>query len=359
MAGIQLMDEKIDLFSNALAGNGHANTCDNFINSFPHPMDLSDVEVGVKQISLPTSWNPIPHTDRDAARLCWIVTYNKGVSMFPSHTKMILGPYTQWVGDGHRSLLFTLNVGVYDTAKAIVQQMKQQTTTAFGTLQDHPIWFHKTYDSNSERILLKSVKGEACMFANNRLCQALHYAQQDPDGALIPKYVALLYPAGYTNRDGIMIKESDLPNYILPSTLNDVFRPLGKLADGSQQIITEENAIHLDHKPDLGLDPTNQIQRFFFYANFVQSRIVNGVKQPLLASVHNPGLDVKKTTLTHTIKYPIPQYIPTNLMTLQHLHVWLQDEHGQPLSFTWGSVHILLHFRRRQRQGDWDLHQTL
>ena len=166
------------------------------------------------------------------------------------------------------------------------------------------------YDSNPERIHLQDVNGEACLFANSRLCQALHYAQQDPDGTLIPKYVALLYPSGYKSRDGIIIKESVLPHYTtrLPkhSKLNDVFRPLGKLED---QIITEENAIHLDHKPDLAMDPTNQIQRFFFYANFIQNRIVNGVKHPLLASVHNPGLDVKNATLTHTINYPIPQYV--------------------------------------------------
>ena len=144
MVGTHLMDEKIDVFSHAIAGNGYENTCDSFINSLPEAMDMRDVEVGVKQITLPTSWNPIPHTNRNASRLRWILTYNNGLSDFPSWDKMIMGPNTQWVGEGRRSLLFTLNVGLYNTAKDIVEQMKKQIDATFALLTNYPTWIYIT-----------------------------------------------------------------------------------------------------------------------------------------------------------------------------------------------------------------------
>lgn len=361
MTTTPLIDEKIDLFSNAVSGNGYVNTCDNFVNTLPEPLNMENVEVCVKQITLPTSWNPIPHQHRDKSRLRWIVTYNSDVTPFTPWHKVITGPHAQWVGDGHRSLLFTLQPGIYDTTKEIVEQMKKQTDAAFPSQEfNWPIWVYKTYESTPQRILIHESTNKATIFANARLCQALHYAQQDPHGSTIPTYFVLLFPPGHKSRDGTMLEndgseDGGLQHYDIYNLtkLDDVFRPLSHLAVSSN-VISPENAIHLDHKPDLAIDPTIQIQRFFFYADFIQDRVVNGEKRPLLASVHNPGLLIKKTTLTHTINYPIPLYIPVKPMTLQHLRVWILDDHDNPMSFSWGSANVLLHFRRRQ---GWDRHR--
>lgn len=326
MAAPPLIDEKIDLFSNAVSGNGHDNRCDNFVNMLPEPLNMQDVEVCVKQITIPTSWNPIPHRHRDTSLLRWIVTLHSDLVPFFPWQKVITGQNTKWVDEGHHSLVFTLQPGSYDTAREIVEQMKTQTHMAFPSQElGWPKWVYKSYDDSPQRVLIHEVDDKTTMFANARLCRALHYAQHDPHGANIPMY----------------------------TILDDIFRPLSRLTMSSQAI-SPENAIHLDHQPDLAIDPTIQIQRFFFYADFIRDRVVNGAKHPLLASVHNPGLTIKKTALTYTINYPLPLYIPVKPMILQHLRVWLLDDHNNPVSFSWGSVHILLHFRRRQ---GWDRHR--
>ena len=82
MARAPLIDEKIDLFSNAVSGNGQVNTCDNFLNMLPEPCNMQDVEVCVKQITIPTSWDPIPHHHRDTTRFRWIVKFSSEVVNF-------------------------------------------------------------------------------------------------------------------------------------------------------------------------------------------------------------------------------------------------------------------------------------
>ena len=320
MARAPLIDEKIDLFSNAVSGNGHVNTCDDFVNMLPEPCNMQDVEVCVKQITIPTSWDPIPHHHRDTTRLRWIVKFNSEVVNFQ---KVITGQNTKWVGEGHHSLVFTLKPGIYDTAKEVVEQMKVQTNMTFPAQEPGwPTWVNETYDDLPQRILIREIGDAATMFANASLCHALHYAQHDPNGDNIPMH----------------------------AIIGDVFRPLSRSPTSSRTIFPE-NAIDLDHEPDVNVDPSIQIQRFFFYADFIRDRVVNGEKQPLLTSVHNPGLSIKETQLSYTINYTVPLYIPVKPMILRHLRVWVLDDHNNPVRFNGGSVHILLHFRRRQGWG--------
>ena len=153
---------------------------------------------------------------------------------------------------------------------------------------------------------------------------------------MIPKYVALLYPPGEQRCDRIIIKESEYQsiltthslNQLKLSKLNYIFRPLDKLKDKFDN---------------------------FCYSFGSSTRFRRGYNQSNSTVLFLCQLCTESVrTLTHTINYPIPQYYPTNPMTLQHLHVWLQDEHEQPIRFAWGSVHMLLHFRRRRCQTVWD-----
>ena len=139
-------------------------------------------------------------------------------------------------------------------------------------------------------------------------------------------------------------------NIPVHAIFDDVFGPLSRSPTSSQTIFPE-NAIDLDHEPDMSIDPSIQIQRFFFYADFIGDRVVNGEKQPLLTSVHNPGLSIKERLLSYTINYTVPLNIPVKPMILRHLCVWLLDDHNNPVRFNRGRVHILLHFRRRQGWG--------
>ena len=270
MARAPLIDEKIDLFSNAVSGNGHVITCDNFVNMLPEPCNMQDAEVCGKQITIPTSWDPIPHHHRDTTRFRWIVKFNSELVNFQ---KVITGQNTKWIGEGHHSLVFTLKPGIYDMAKEVVEQMKVQTDMAFPAQEPGwPTWVNETYDDLPQRILIREIDNVATMFANASLCHALHYAQHDPNGDNIPMH----------------------------AIIGDVFRPLSRSPTSSRTIFPE-NAIDLDHEPDVSIDPSIQIQRFFFYADFIRDRVVNGEIQPLLTSVHNPGLSIKETQLSYTI----------------------------------------------------------
>ena len=169
-----------------------------------------------------------------------------------------------------------------------------------------PTWVNETYDDLPQRILIREIDNVATMFANASLCHALHYAQHDPHGDNIPMH----------------------------AIIGDVFRPLSRSPTSSRTIFPE-NAIDLNHEPDMSINPSIQIQRFFFYADFIRDRVINGEKQPLLTSVHNPGLSIKETQLSYTINYTVPLYIPVKPMILQHLRVAF-GRPQQPRAFQWG-----------------------
>ena len=179
MARAPLIDEKIDLFSNAVSGNA----CQYVWQLCEHvtePCNMQDVEVCMKQITIPTTWNPIPHHHRDTTRFRWIVKFSSEAVNFQ---KVITGQNTKWVGEGHHSLVFTLKPGIYDTAKEVVEQMKVQTDMAFPAQEPGwPTWVNETYDDLPQRILIREIGDVATMFANASLCHALHYAQHDPHG---------------------------------------------------------------------------------------------------------------------------------------------------------------------------------
>lgn len=382
MFGVRFEDETIDLFSNAVHTTEHVNTPADFVNMLPEIVNLADLEVGVKVVSLATSWKHHKHEKRVAENMHWIVSYgnpetgqkNVGETIHAGHTKVTTGPYVQWLGY-QMSLFFTLKPGLYDTGEEIAEQMVRQTNAAF-IGSDHPPEFklfsnkdHPDIDIiKDKRGLVEDKTNKWFMYANLRLCEELGFGQRDPEGVRLKQYVPIDVASPYEEYSGLLLRDTDAAfedwfkekgfDYtfgfdwlVTKEFTGERFRSLGNYQGSSN--IELKDAIDLEHIPDyLGhVNVINMRQRFRIMCDFTEEQIVDNRKVPLLVSIPNPGTK-EKTRNTYTVTIAKPTYVPCKSMLRKQLRVWVTDDDGHPLEFTWGSTHLLLHFRLKNPPTD-------
>lgn len=83
MANETWIDETVNVFSNAKSADGSVNTPGEFNVALPRTVDLRDMEVAVRNITFPTSWNPTPKKNRHKTAPRWCITVKEdGVGTF-------------------------------------------------------------------------------------------------------------------------------------------------------------------------------------------------------------------------------------------------------------------------------------
>ena len=135
-------DEKVELFSNAAHTLPHINTAGNFVNMLPETTDLgNNLEVGVKSISIPSTWEPFKEHTRAHNEGQWVLIqglptqnslkFTQSPHPFVGWGMIQTNDHVTWVGSQNNMLLFTLLPGIYDTNEDLMKQIIYQTHQAF------------------------------------------------------------------------------------------------------------------------------------------------------------------------------------------------------------------------------------
>ena len=269
-------DESVSIFSNAESGNGMKNGPGHFNVRLPKPIMLHGMEGAVKNVTFPTSWNPIPLKDRQQHTPRWGVTigYDGSEGSFPPETIANVGPLAQWTTH-HRTVLFTLAHAPFKTTEKVMAQMIRQMyevlpISAFGLMWSVvPV----DYDRPRRVVIQQKTAGGAdvnrkaySVWANEALCKLLHFGQDPNDGP----------PERYLITGGLdagrFVKREDISNsQHLPSSFK-------LISDKHETSI--KNAIDLDANAIPSSDAESQFQRFLVYCWRLPYRITKRHAKP-------------------------------------------------------------------------------
>lgn len=384
---LTLKNNTVDLFSGAVSGTGSLNDPHDFTNPLPEPVNLSNCEVTVKEFSLPTSWHPVrAHVDPHQFRWLVIKRWRVGAyrvtrkpPLFSLYQNMRLDDHCKWVGEEGRVLLFTLKEGHYDTGRDIVNQVIKQTMAVFPRSPKRPT-LRIVEDKTGFGHLFDSVSS-VTILVNETLVATLGFAERDVSGVEYPWYTliafktssaqlsrrfnvilapdsvnerrALLRAMGISNDHNPQATWKEMLTWTVPGggftnlAGTDRFRAITNRLNNAINLIPVNDGFHLEHlKPLRHQDPKDQIQRFHIYADFVQAQVVGNEKKRLLLTLTNPGVQ-KQSPVYHVEPVHLP-YVSTLDGIVKRLRVWIEDEDGNPVTFTSGTVRLQLHFRQRQ-----------
>ena len=336
-------DESVSIFSNAESGNGMKNGPGHFNVRLPKPIMLHGMEVAVKNVTFPTSWNPIPLKDRQRHTPRWGVTigYDGSEGSFPPERIANVGPLAQWTTP-HRTMLFTLAHAPFKTTEKVVAQMIRQMYEVLPISTLGLMWsvVPVDYDRPRRVVIQQKTAGGAAVnrkaysvWANEALCKLLHFGQDPNDGP----------PERYLITGGLdagrFVKREDISNsQHLPSSFK-------LISDKHKTSI--KNAIDLDANAIPSPDAESQFQRFLVYCDFIQDRIVGGIRTGLLNVTPNPGMMIQHNTTSFSTESISPLYYPVKDLTFQSFTFRVRDDYGDDIDFGWGVTSLELHFRRR------------
>ena len=360
MADETWVDETITLFSNGHSKDGSQNTPSRFNVALPRSVNLNGMEVGVRNVTLPTSWNPVAARDRAIHNPQWCATINynatskKGAlaASIALHARVILDDHVRWVNtDPHNTLLFTLVNKAYKTGEDVLRQILRQTYAAFPLTHFPRVRLErKVPDPKQPRYvyleLAGKMKGAFRLWINESLRKMLHFGLDPNDplpirylvtegkpltsqgtnaGQLLPLEDAKKYGIAYLDTGFVCLQ--DLPNF---------------------PTISAKNSIHLDTDTLTISNSVPQFQRFHIYTDFIQNRIVGSIRTGLLTVIPNPGLDTRLYSASYAYSDPIPLYMKTENTVYDNFNFVIRDDNGDLIDFDWGSTSVELHFRRRR-----------
>ena len=189
-------DETVTILSHGASGNGMLNTPGYFNVRLPKPINLQGMEVAVKNITFPTSWNPVPLKVRHhTPRWCVTIGYDgSNGSHFSLRAKAKTGPLAQWA-DGekppHNTMLFTLLNIPYKTTNNVVTQMMRQMVEVLPIKEFAMLWklVPINADKAPQRVILRVKSNTAyTIWANETLCTLLNFGQ-DPNNPQPIRYL--------------------------------------------------------------------------------------------------------------------------------------------------------------------------
>ena len=335
-------DETVIILSNGESGNGMSNTPGHFNVRLPKPINLKGMEVAVKNITFPTSWNPVPLKVRHHTP-CWCVTIGydgSGGGHFPLMAKAKTGPLAQWVnGDTapHNTMLFTLLNAPYKTTNNVVTQMIRQMAEVLPNSEFAMTWELVPINATKSprRVVLRDKFHTVyTVWANETLCTLLNFGQ-DPNN---PQPIRYLVTEGS--------KQGQLVDKIQLQQQQHLPTPFKRISNKNSTSIN--GAIDLNGSAIPTPDSRTQFQRFLVYCDFIKDRIVGGIRTGLLNVTPNPGITVQHHATSFSTDTILPLYYPTNDATLQALTFRVRDDNGDPIEFSWGVTSLELHFRRRR-----------
>ena len=242
MAQKTWQNEVVTVFSNSLSHDGSVNTPSKCNVKLPHPISLSGMEVGVRNVTFPTSWNPIAKADRERWVPRWCVTSKDGT--FANHAQT--GKHSQWVGEfspgnpKRYTMVFTLQNQVYRTANDVLRQIVLQTYAAFPIEHFPDMTFEKKVinATHPRNVILESTQGR--IWVNTPLRDMLCY-DQNPNVPLEKKYLVTDMPAAIPpgkastefHFDPVYVPTKDIKtNHIHLWITNGHYKPVA-LRDGS------------------------------------------------------------------------------------------------------------------------------
>ena len=360
MANETWVDETVNVFSNALSADGSINTPSEFNVALPHPVDLRGMQVAVRNITFPTSWDPTPRKNRTKAAPRWAVVsgLDGTATSFKQWDKAQLGGHpnlqtTEWMGSEHKIILFTLENHPYKTIDDVVRQMFKQIYQVFPQAFFPKLRFHtdNSLFLNHRRVTLKNSQAAYTLWANPTLAKLLRFGQ-DPNDPLPVKFIVT---DGV--KRGTLQTVQDIP--VQSARLETPFMCLARgMIDSKDSAtinkVSEKNAIDLDASAVVVLDGVTQISRFLVYTDFIQDRIVGGIRTGLLLSVPNPGLQVRLNAASYSHDIPLPLSLPTENTNLKSLKFVVRDDNGDIIDFSWGVTSLELHFTRRTMKRSWN-----
>lgn len=353
MANEKWINETVNVFSNAPSADGSVNTPNKFDVKLPQPVDLHGTEVAVRNVTFPTSWNPVPARRRHkgAPRWCLVTTRDGSEKTFSDPGKVVLNDLCKWGSDDaqKRSMLFTLANLPYQNANDVVKQMLKQMYAAFPQTVYPKLRFRLVSMDGSRKVTIQDLNvspsnnRDYSVWVNSTLTKMLHFAQ-DPNDPLPIKY---LVTSGRGR--GTLRSKADI---IKGTSFLDM--PLQCVADGvvdpknTPNTITKKNAIDLDVSVLTTTSGMPQFQRFHVYSNIIKDRIVGGIYTGLLSTVPNPGLDVRLHMSSYSHDVLIPIHFPTEDTVFKSFKFEVRDDNGDLIDFAWGSTSLELHFKRRR-----------
>ena len=335
-------NEVVTVFSNSLSYDGSVNTPSKFNVKLPHPINLSGMEVGVRNVTFPTSWNPIAEADRERWVPRWCVTSKFG-TLFANHAQT--DKHAQWIGEfspgnpKRYTMVFTLQNQVYRTANDVLRQMLLQTYAAFPSKHFPNMTFEKKVikATHPRNVILESPQGR--IWVNTPLRDMLCYGQ-NPNVPLEKKYLVT---------DGQHAGRLMTEQFLKQTGSHKHFHePFVKVYTNDLSTFDVDNGIQLDQSSLRSSYSFPQIQNFLVYADFIKNRPVGSIRTGLLIAVNNPGLDARLYGASYSHFNSNPLFMPTEDVVRNNFNFVVRDDNGAIRDFDWGTTSLELHFRRRR-----------
>ena len=356
MANEKWLDETVNVFSNAVSADGSTNTPSEFNVALPHPVDLHGMQVAVRNITFPTSWDPTPRKNRHILAPRWTVApgFDGCVTWFKVWSRAKLDSHSEWIGPVHKVILFTLENHPYRTTEDIVRQMFKQMYRVFPQASFPKLRFriNNTGFINKRKATIEDPDADYTLWVNPTLAKMLRFGQ-DINDSLPVKFIVT---SG--THVGTLLSGEDIP--VQSSRLDTPFVSLARGRIDSlrnpptMNQVSEKNAIDLDASAVVVLEGLAQISRFLVYTDFIQERIVGGIRTGLLLSVPNPGTQVRLNAASYSHDIPLPLPLPTENTLLKSLKFVVRDDNGDIVDFSWGVTSLELHFTRRSVKRGWN-----
>ena len=305
------------MFSNAAHTLPHSNTAGNFVNMLPETTDLGNhLEVGVKSISIPNTWEPFKEHARDNQAQWVVLQGTRSIPRFPRPFS-----YRDTIHTGadvtllfKKVLLFTLLPGMYETNEDLMKQIIRQTHQAFSDYTAQKPQFTISPIPSTEFSLIKDSNSTYHILANPYLSRVLDVGQRDPLGGY------LFHIQGKTlhvSRRGPQHNETLMLE-------GQRFTPLGYTGNPEDAIWTLHPTAY--HRNYYRSQDTRQYLQVF--TNFTEESIVDNQRKPRLLALPFPEVTKRHTKSTHDVLIAVPHYVPVRRMSLNYLHLWIMDEDG-------------------------------
>ena len=104
--------------------------------------------------------------------------------------------------------------------------------------------------------------------------------------------------------------------------------------------------VTMDHPDCKQEDPFHYLNlSLYVHVNFIENQCIDGQLRPVLTRPYSRCHSGRQVSTEFHFDDPV--YVPTKDIKINHIHLWITNEHYEPVALRDGSVHVLLHFRPR------------